>query len=324
MNNKLFKLATLLESEGLINEAAETCRLAVYGQDTSELDMWQEAWASVSEPIPEQFPGRAIKFLMDGFSGLAESGKELQDADPESVQRAGRAIKSLSSKVDFDYETLKKFSQIGKDPEITREANAAIGEASWLARSIPLVGPIFSGMFALKNLYYGLKELGSVLSFSESLGVPWYVALKHVNLRTLAERHAEDPEKITIVDQLSKSVQVLWDEVISFVINIVDFIKDCLFVLVDTSTLGGAIFIDVGLSFAFMAVEMAVEHAFLKPFKEVIADIRSGVSDKFREILMSAERDPNREAFSFGQFGREAPEAQAAPESPLSHPVMPT
>lgn len=301
MNNKLIQLALLLDSEGLTDEANAAYSLISLAED-SELDEWRTAWAHISQPIPDQFPGRVMKFMIDGVSGLISSGEALRGADPEQLADAGKAIQRMSQVMDFDSATLKKFSQVGSNPEITKEASGWAG----ITRAIPLVGPLFSGMFAIKNIYYGLKELGSVLGSAEQLGVPWYTALKAENLSMLADKYSEQPTEIVTVDKLAKSVQVFWDEMISLLINGIDFVKDCIFAIADIMSMGWSVWLDVGLSFVFMAIEMAWESQALKPFKEVVSKIRETVGSKFRDLLINQERDPDaprRRLFDFDQEG---------------------
>ena len=121
MNNKLIQLALLLESEGMIEEAKATFDLISLGNNT-ELSQWQAAWDSVSQPIPKQFPGRALKFMIDGIKDMAAAGEALQGVDPDDLADAGKAIKRLSRNQALDADTLKKFSKIGIDPKITKEA----------------------------------------------------------------------------------------------------------------------------------------------------------------------------------------------------------
>lgn len=313
MTNKLIELALLLEAEGLTEEANATYGLMSFAQD-SEVSQWQAAWASVSQPPPTQFPGRVMKSMIEGVSGLIASGEAIQGADPEALREAGKAIKKMSKDMDFDSETLKKFSQVGSDPEITKEASGWAG----VTRAIPLVGPIFSGIFAIKNIYYGLQELGNVLSSSEQLGVPWYTVLKHENLNTLADRHADNPEDITTLDKLAKSVQVFWDEMISLFINGIDFIKDCIFAIADIMSMGWSVWLDVGLSFVFMGIEMAWESQALKPFKAVVSKIKEGVSEKFREVLnRPREREPGS-SYSLRSFGPPEVADASPPESMMA------
>ena len=285
MSHKLIQLSLLLEQSGHQKAAINTLELVKVSFDDESL-LWQKAWEAVNKPRPQQLPTKLASQLAEGVSGLIQAGKDIQDANPEQLRNAGRAAKKLMSTAGQSTDTLLKYSKIGKDPKITKEAG--IGSAA--LRSIPLIGVIFSGLLAFKNFHYAMEEAGNLFhrSRSEDLGVSWYTLLIPANLRALKHKHQSDPVKLPVLDDLAKIAKSFVDELISFIANGTDFVKDMIFLFLDIFTAGWAIWLDIGISVAIMAIEWATESAVLERFDSVIEDIYLTILNTYRKILNSS------------------------------------
>jgi len=293
MSRKIIQLALLLETQGFTKEADDVFDLIdPYVNLDAELTEWKTAYEKISAPAPKQIHGRLWDSLRESVGSLEDKRSEIDDLDPETLKKGVELTKGVIAQYGYSDEVLLKYSKVGIDEKITKQAIDVTG-ASWGAsalRSIPVVGFIFSFLFVIKNMYYFGTTLPDLLSEAGHFGISPWNSLDAENLEKLRQDHDDDSAKIPLVDKLTKTVRLIKDEFISLLANTIDLIKDIIFAFLSIS--GIAIWFDVGLSVMIMAAEWAIESKALAPFNEIINKIRFSVRGKYIDRLKSAyDRD---------------------------------
>ncbi len=217
----------------------------------TEINLWKNLLDSIDDPIPDQI-SQAAKYLASGAIEMYQSQQHLNQLSPEQLRAA------------INNAYFNKEAQLWEGAKYLGKKTLNV---------LPAVGFVFSFLQALKNFVYGLNLFAKLSQDSHQIGLTWFEILFPENLKKKIDEYSDQPVKLKTVASLSKYSKQFSDEGISFVVNIIDFIKDTIFIFIDIGTFGWLTVADVSLSVFLMGVEYLAEKDTLPLFDQTLQNI---------------------------------------------------
>lgn len=274
MKNLIF-LSKYLDSQGLFTESKLIEKLA---QDSSTSE-WQEIIAIVEQPVSDQVL-TAVRYLKQGAMGMYQNAEKLNQLSESDL----RTLAEITSK--YQKNTASQFEKLSKTAQM--EFLKQLGTKG--LRLMPVIGFAFSFLIALKNFVYGLTTFAKLVKDSSQIGLNWFEVLFPNKLNEKVTQYQNDPEQLKIITQLTKYSKEFSDEGISFLANIIDFVKDIIFVFIDVGSFGWLTIGDVGLSFILMGIEKLIESNVLPEFDLILNRIISIANQHIQDL--TSQLDP--------------------------------
>lgn len=275
--DNLITLSQYLEKIGLIEEAGRIFQLA---QNQPELQSWQEVITAAQEPVSDQIL-TAIRYVTEGASAMYENAQTLNQLSDDDLKLLVEIASKTHNNDATDFNALTKNAQMGLVKSLGTKA----------LRLMPVIGFIFSFLIALKNFVYGLTTFAKLVKDCSQIDLNWLEVLFPEKLNEKVSQYQNDPEKLKVLTQLTKYSKEFSDEGISFLANVIDFIKDIIFLFIDVGSFGWLTVADVSLSFILMGIEYVIESNTLPMFDPIIKKIVFIANNKIQEL--SSVIDPN-------------------------------
>lgn len=245
------------------------------------LDKWIKLLDECNKPIPKQAIGKAIDLIKESIKAAREIAPKLKQFSEDDVLEAVSLSKKISQKHDFN--SLNKQAQL--------KALKQFGKSS--LRLMPLVGFIFSGGLAIKNLVYAFAEYKNLVGHGSNVGLQWYETLSSNKINNKISLYDDNPEKLMVVLDVCKSAKVFVDEGISLIANSIDYVKDLMFFIIEIVSAAGSTIIptgwfatlgitslDVGLSLIIGIIENNAEASAKEGYNAAISKIKDIAAKK--------------------------------------------
>lgn len=283
MNQNLFHLYKYLHQNGLIVEAQLVSNVV---EKTTALKEWQNVLNATREPLPDQIM-TAIQYLKNGATEMYKNMEPIKNLSEDDLKN----LVILASKA----QTLQSQGQINLET-LTKQGQAQLAKSLWSGTKLlgkqtlhlmPYVGFIFSFLFGLKNFVYGLTTFAKLAKDSEQIGLTWLEILFPGKLNEKVTIYKNDPKQMQILTRLTRYSQEFSTEGISLIANIIDFIKDVIFLFIDIGSFGWLIVGDISLSIILMAIQYVVQSESYELFENTINDIVSISNSKIKELSVT-------------------------------------
>jgi hypothetical protein len=305
MNRKLLKLSKSLNALGMPKESKNIVEIFKAAQIGGTIQEWDITLKEATDPVPEQLPTKAVKYVIKGAIGLYQASQGVQGLSQAELKKAielAEKMPKVKASNGYNYKQIKKladkFNKIFPEPNSGHIKNAQLETAKSLLggaaqlggmalRVVPFIGVIFSGMLAFKNLIYGFWAYRDLAKESVQIGLHWTETLFPQKIEEKVAQNSNDPEKLTIASKVSKLAKVFVDEAISFVANFIDAIKDLMFAFINAAFFTLTTGLDIGLSFVIMAIEWWAEGKSLAPYSNILNSIADMAKNKIAEFSKS-------------------------------------
>jgi hypothetical protein len=213
VDKELKYLIDILKEANLNREADELTHLLIKSANIvgGDLEAWKAVLNEIERPHETQVQTKAIVYLVEAAKNLKDAAA-LKEADPEDIKDSAEKLRVVMSNMNMTSEDF-----------FVKEAGAMalLGKAA----------PLFSFLIAIKNVYYGFQEFKKVQGKSGDVGLNWMDTLQPAKMMSKAKEYSESPVELKTVVELTKSGSLLWDEGISFVVNLLDGFKDILLLM---------------------------------------------------------------------------------------------
>jgi len=299
-------LADFLSKEGFAQELGDLKKLLVLGQQTFTESDWKNVIAEVEKPLDPTGLDLAINYMVNGAFQLAKSAKKLEGVEPETIQEASGLVAQINKESSLNYD-LAKIASLSENAPISKEA-----QIQWLkqflgpkatsllsqttkggAKIVPVVGALFSFIFAAKNIYYGYYQYQKLVSDASAVGLSAKDTLSPKKLSQQISLSSENPNELTLLAKTTKTARAFWDEAISGAANSIDFVKDIIFLVLEFGSAGLAIIGDIGISIILMLIEAGAESEVLGSYDGVLKYIKTLAEEGLRKL------EPKKEYLQF-------------------------
>lgn len=266
---QLENLKKQLKQFGLDKQSSLIENILKFSNYQEELGLWKNVINATNEQIPSNAIN-IINFTKQNYNKmLAEYNKFSQLSNEELKYAISLAISLPKSNNENANDYIMKYA----DNNITKYSGFFSSLGNKALKIVPVIGFLFSFILALKNFIYGIDALYSLLSTADNIDLdPRYI----FNYNLISDKvnfYKNDPDKMIILARINNLNQVFYDELISLVANSIDFIKDVIFLILDTGSFGLMTLGDIGLSFLFMFIEMSTENQILPEFDKIRNEI---------------------------------------------------
>lgn len=311
LNLKLKKLAEGLSALKLNRDALEVLSLVKISQSKSD---WQMVIEEIEKPAEPQMLDRAIQYVVNGAIQLTGVANNLKETDPSTIEGAAEIVSKMGKSASNNLEILQKYASLTTfKPIISDSDQLKTAQMQWLksllgqegaakaiaetggllgkggGKMIPVIGFIFSGILAIKNIYYGFYEYQKLVSEASELGISWFDTLYPNKLSHLVKQNSNEPDKLILLARITKTAKAFWDEAISAAANTLDAVKDFIFLFLEIGSMGLAIAGDIGISLVLWMIEEGTESAVHQHYDVVLKHIRTIAEDKLQDIDMQPE-----------------------------------
>jgi len=300
MNRKILKLSKSLYDSNFNKESENVLNILRKAKLSAPLEQWKSVYEEATKPIPPQFVGRAVKYLVSGATGLFETSQKLEGLSEEELKQVlelAEQFPEVKTQAGYNFKQIKKLAK-EFDNRFPKDGHIKSAQLDWAKnliggginlggkalKLIPYVGVIFSGMLAFKNFMYGFWEYSKLKEESKQIGLTWLDTLYPVKIEAKVQEYQDNPEKLEVTSRVSKSAKLFVDEGISFVANFIDAIKDLIFFFLSTATFGLATVGDIGISLIIAAIEWQAENQALAPYSNILKSIANLAQNKINEI----------------------------------------
>ncbi len=296
MKKELQELIAALEKEGNLNASSIALTILKKAQTYSVQD-WQSVITEVDTPYPDKVIMGIVNYFTAAEENLQKADKELSGVDKETIQEAAETMKKLSSQVEMTDENIMKFSKLmsyNENSEIRKQAQMGwLGKAlTGGAKVIPVVGALFSTLFAIKSIAYGIYEFAELIKQTTKINLEWYQAFDPKNFHRIAFEAKDDPNELKEITKAIKISNLVWDEAIASLTNTIDAVKDWIFLVLDFMSFGTSVWIDLGLSAIFLAAELGGQTWIGTYYKEVLDKIKDFAQLKIDELNAEKTEEP--------------------------------
>jgi hypothetical protein len=260
-------LISFFNEVGLQTEATELQGLLrKYATDN---DKKINEWLALSNEIdkPEE-QGAVTKALIKGYVYTYNAYQELE------------ALKPMLKNIDKDLflKSLQMFLTAKtanlKNPRIIKESMDK--EADWsFWKSLPYISIIIQVYVIISNIYYGLNEYYNILEKNNTLGLTFVDAMNPNKISELIALNMQNPLKLIEIVQIIKSTIIFKREVLSLFVTSLDTIKDLLFLIPNTLTVGVSAWWDFGLSVLIYSSQYGIESQSAKPYEDALEQLRN-------------------------------------------------
>jgi hypothetical protein len=273
--------------------------------ESGEVAEWQLVLDEVSKPAPSGVFGQAIQYVKSGMAGLTEASKRLANVPQEDIRDAieyGTKIPGAVTGGSINLDVIEKFSRQFEAMNKTAQMAALKGLGSKALKIMPIIGVVFSGAFAIKNIIYGFVEYGRLSALSGEIDMLWYETLFADNINKKIEEFRDNPNKLVSTVKVCKSAKIFVDEAISAVANSVDFVKDFAFLILEGLIAAGSIIVPAGwgaflgitsvdilLSVIIWIIEYYAEGAAMEKYDIALANVSDIAEQKIQSF---SEIDP--------------------------------
>ena len=291
MDKEIISLAMSLNRLGVKNGSGQLYEIISIA---NTVDSWSSVIEETNRPIPQQVFGVAAGYIASGLKPLYNAAKALAGYKYEELMfmiQIAKMIPNAISEKGVELSSVVKFSsdfgKMNKTAQASLAGNIVNSLGSKALKYIPLVGVLFSGIMAIKNLAYGFREYGRLVEVSSKIGLTWSETLYTENLNMKLSENIDSPDKLIILTKVCKHAKVFVSEVISFAANYIDFCKDFLFLIMEVLVAAGTFFfppsilaslgiasVDIFISILISIAEYFVESAVMKKYDIVIGKIR--------------------------------------------------
>lgn len=275
--NNLTILSKYLNNIGLSDEAYQIFKLA---QAEPEIQSWQEVITIAQTPVSDQIL-TAIQYVAQGANSMYQSAQNLNRLSEADLKLLVEIVSKSNSTDASNFDSLTKTAQI----------NIVKNFGTKALRLMPVIGFMFSFLIALKNFVYGLTTFAKLVKDCTQVDLTWLEVLFPEKLMEKTTQYQDDSEKLKVLAQLTKYSKEFSDEAISFVANIIDFIKDIIFLFLDVGSFGWLTVGDISLSLVLMGIEYVVEANTLPQFDPILTKIIEIANNQIQTL--SSEFDPS-------------------------------
>lgn len=295
---KIKKLAEYLAEIGLDKEAARLLDLvAVASLSVNSVDAWYDVIVEIDSDYIDPGYKAVSGYMKNAAHYLEKAAPELQDITKEELKSIldNIPLEKFISQAS-DVRLLRKYAVAdGQDPLI--KAAGLLHELGYISAPeykkafLGLVGkaagkiiPFGAFILAVINFYYCAVSIWKLMSELPDAGLRWYDCFVPSNIKSAAERNKENPEILKSLGKATKTSEVLYTEYISLLANLVDGIKDFVFLFIDVGSGGWSVAIDIGISVIILFIELGVNTWASSYYQDVLKAIRGISVDKIIDL----------------------------------------
>jgi len=262
----------------------------------------QDDWQKVIDAVDNGYVSgttKAASALINAAYKIEDAKKKLDNVDQQTLRQAMDTINNISKDMSLDNDAFSKLSTMKNfNNKLIKQA-----QLSWLSKYfkrgvkgifevLPVIGVVFSVLFAMKSIGFGVYEFSKMIESETNLGLSWKDALNPGIYATLANKNQDNPQELVRIVHGAQISRAFWDEGISAVTNGLDAVKDIIFFFLDIASLGSVIFIDIGLSASLFLMESQYEESMNAYFDNVLSKIRANAGLKLSS--KSSEYDTSK------------------------------
>jgi hypothetical protein len=231
---------------------------------------WENIKYQISKPISQDKINLATDLLQKGLASIEEASQEADKMDQKSLEYYISRLFNNNINKEADLKSMISKSFPGK----------------LLGKVVPLLS-FFFGAYDVYQAYFHFKDLFNKsnkvgLTLTQSL-VPYYLDLK-------VDVYEDDIDQLLILCDIIKSARDFNKRLISAITNIVDGIKDFIFMIADILTYGTSVIVDVGLSFVFVIIDFVGEGYVDSVYNEILKRIENIADQNIADLNLDLDK----------------------------------
>jgi hypothetical protein len=291
MNNKLSNLTIILAQQNLIKEAQSIFDLP---NQIEHIKKWQVINEEIESPLPNQII-TSIQYMKKNLNAMIQSSDGMKHLSQKDLQTL---IEMITFAQQHKANQLNQFQKHGQSELLQNIWKGTKYVGKQTSHLIPVVGFAFSFFWALKGFVYSLTSFSKLLKDSGLIGMSWLEVISPEELKQKATILQNNPGDLLILTRLTKYSEAFSENIISFVTDGADFIKDLIFLFLDIGSFGWMTIGDISISVFFMVIQQLAQSASADQFKVVLNKIKSIVDSNIEKLSLSSNINFDFESMS--------------------------
>lgn len=240
----------------------------------------------IMKPYEHVSINQKINFIRKSIEKFLNNALPLANADKQVLEEL---IKNVP--IDDIVKTAKNHQQF-----IKLSNYDIIKESSWWGflrnklsfKAFQYLFPFVSLIFAIVHFYYFFMEYARFINQTTKLNIKWQDAINPQYLINSVESNKSNPGVLLELVKLTKTNSIMITNLLSTILNYIDFIKDIVMLFVNIGSLGLSIMIDLGISAIILIIEMTANYTVESIYKEILNKIKDIsiyeiIEDMFRD-----------------------------------------